>query len=321
MQTLLPTNPDATFLSLLTSQRELLNRLNAENRARRAELGLPVSGSSATALSDRSSANMMATTNRAIQDFHLPGESLASRRLSMGLLDGGFSNLPPFPTNADDDERPDITSSKLSPKHADEGSILASFSVDFDSDLALGKRDKLDAGADYPRFNKKRRLSSLGFLSSSFFEEHAVVKPTHRHPLDEIPIDDDVLPPCEDEEDVVIEVIVDGDADSDDEEQEGKEDEQVQAMVAEESGVGERDEDELNDEKSFDLSPSTLEERMAKITEAMNSSMESQLAIHKWDRKMGLKRSHSKTMRLSTRSRKKLSLFFKKEISKLQPSP
>ena len=39
---------------------------------------------------------------------------------------------------------------------------------------------------------------------------------------------------------------------------------------------------------------------------AMEKSMKSQQDIHDWDRKMGLKRSHSKTMRLSMRSRKRL---------------
>ena len=39
---------------------------------------------------------------------------------------------------------------------------------------------------------------------------------------------------------------------------------------------------------------------------AMEKSIKSQQDIHDWDRKMGLKRSHSKTMRLSMRSRKKL---------------
>lgn len=39
---------------------------------------------------------------------------------------------------------------------------------------------------------------------------------------------------------------------------------------------------------------------------AMEKSMKSQQDIHDWDRKMGLKRSHSKTMRLSMRSRNRL---------------
>eukprot|EP00536_Pseudo-nitzschia_multiseries_P001758 jgi/Psemu1/4000/gm1.4000_g len=39
---------------------------------------------------------------------------------------------------------------------------------------------------------------------------------------------------------------------------------------------------------------------------AMEKSTQSQQSIHKWDRMMGLKRSHSKTMRLSMRSRSKL---------------
>ena len=39
---------------------------------------------------------------------------------------------------------------------------------------------------------------------------------------------------------------------------------------------------------------------------SMKASQDSQQSIHDWDRKMGLRRSHSKTMRASSRSRKKL---------------
>ena len=48
------------------------------------------------------------------------------------------------------------------------------------------------------------------------------------------------------------------------------------------------------------------------FTVAMTQSHKSQQAIHEWDKKMGLKRSHSKTMRLSMRSRKKLKSMIKK---------
>lgn len=50
------------------------------------------------------------------------------------------------------------------------------------------------------------------------------------------------------------------------------------------------------------------------FTVAMTQSHKSQQAIHAWDKKMGLKRSHSKTMRLSMRSRKKLKSMIKKGI-------
>lgn len=53
---------------------------------------------------------------------------------------------------------------------------------------------------------------------------------------------------------------------------------------------------------------------MQKFTAAMTQSYKSQKAVHDWDRKMGLKRSHSKTMRLSMRSRRKLKSMIKKEI-------
>lgn len=55
------------------------------------------------------------------------------------------------------------------------------------------------------------------------------------------------------------------------------------------------------------------------LSAAMEKSLKSQQDIHDWDRKMGLKRSHSKTMRLTTRSRKKLRAMIKKQINALAP--
>jgi hypothetical protein len=54
------------------------------------------------------------------------------------------------------------------------------------------------------------------------------------------------------------------------------------------------------------------QDRSRDFVVAMDKSVESQQDIHAWDRKMGLKRSHSKTMRLSMRSRKKLKAILKK---------
>lgn len=50
----------------------------------------------------------------------------------------------------------------------------------------------------------------------------------------------------------------------------------------------------------------TLRSEFENFVRAMEKSMKSQQDIHDWDRRMGLKRSHSKTMRLSMRSRNKL---------------
>ncbi|VEU34874.1 unnamed protein product [Pseudo-nitzschia multistriata] len=53
-----------------------------------------------------------------------------------------------------------------------------------------------------------------------------------------------------------------------------------------------------------------LRNEFEKFALAMEKSAKSQQDIHKWDRMMGLKRSHSKTMRLSMRSRSKLKEIF-----------
>jgi len=50
------------------------------------------------------------------------------------------------------------------------------------------------------------------------------------------------------------------------------------------------------------------------LCQAMKSSEESQTRIHLWDKKMGLRRSHSKTMRNSMRSREKLLKFCSNQI-------
>ena len=57
-------------------------------------------------------------------------------------------------------------------------------------------------------------------------------------------------------------------------------------------------------DQNIDLA--TLRGEFVNFVVAMDKSRKSQQDIHDWDRKMGLKRSHSKTMRLSMRSRDKL---------------
>lgn len=53
-----------------------------------------------------------------------------------------------------------------------------------------------------------------------------------------------------------------------------------------------------------------VKSRANKLVGAMKQTQQSQVEIHQWDRKMGLRRSHSKTMRNTTRSRKKLQKMF-----------
>jgi hypothetical protein len=62
---------------------------------------------------------------------------------------------------------------------------------------------------------------------------------------------------------------------------------------------------------------SKVHENLAKFVNSMDDSTKSQQGIHDWDRKMGLKRSHSKTMRLTMRSRKRLRQLLKKDINSL----
>jgi hypothetical protein len=62
----------------------------------------------------------------------------------------------------------------------------------------------------------------------------------------------------------------------------------------------------------------TLTHMIKMFADAMNSSTKSQQDIHDWDRKMGLKRSHSKTMRMSMRSRKKLRAVMNKEMATIK---
>ena len=68
-----------------------------------------------------------------------------------------------------------------------------------------------------------------------------------------------------------------------------------------------------NDEglSSSNQNPSS---KLISFCQAMRSSEESQTRIHNWDKKMGLRRSHSKTMRNSMRSRKKLLNFCSNQI-------
>jgi hypothetical protein len=66
--------------------------------------------------------------------------------------------------------------------------------------------------------------------------------------------------------------------------------------------------------ESVDYNPDCWTQMMESLATSMGETFKSQQSIHDWDKKMGLKRSHSKTMRMSMRTRKKLRTLIKKEL-------
>lgn len=289
---------DEAFLTLLSSQRELLNQLNAERQAQAINKGGKGNRKGDSATQDNNGSSRRSKDRRSSIDF------LFSKRLSLGL---GFDQhvLPSF--QFDSERRSSL-----------------GFAFD-DVDITMGeslekKRSRLDAEvAEMSCRRKKRRLSSLGFLSSTFFEDH--LKPGRRDSLFSLssPIDDDA--------EIIEEVVVHGDEDDTDIEQSDD------GSSVDEEGCNDtsRDLTEESETKTDNkengcvtsttdhpnVDPQKLKEIIEAFTYAMERSQKSQQNIHDWDRKMGLKRSHSKTMRQSTRSRKKLRSLLKKDINVL----
>ena len=74
------------------------------------------------------------------------------------------------------------------------------------------------------------------------------------------------------------------------------------------------DDDDDDDDDEAKMAPEEAKKHLVLFDGTMEQSQDSQQKIHDWDRKMGLKRSHSKTMRLSSRSRKQLRKFTQKDI-------
>ena len=72
--------------------------------------------------------------------------------------------------------------------------------------------------------------------------------------------------------------------------------------------------DDDDDDDEAKMAPEEAKKHLVLFDGTMEQSQDSQQKIHDWDRKMGLKRSHSKTMRLSSRSRKQLRQFTQKDI-------
>jgi hypothetical protein len=276
---------DEAFLSLLSSQRELLNQLNMGNMTRR---GAQAHVEDQSRTSGGGGGSLLAPESRG-----LTNKSISERRPSMDML---FAMSKRFSMGMGYDQSQGTFPSFPGDPYQREADVR-----NFDDhDVASTKyktREKLDAQQDEQHTHtKKRRLSSLGFISSSFFEDH--MKDTRRDSTDFLshPSVADMPNDSHDADSVHLE--------NDEDDEEEKEQDAVSLEPFEMS-------------ENSKCSPAEAKTVMQGFSSAMEVSQKSQQAIHDWDKKMGLKRSHSKTMRLSARSRKKLRATFKKEINAL----
>lgn len=191
----------------------------------------------------------------------------------------------------------------------DKGNMIDPNSSSMRSESFLRSPQKEVAFFDDGLMKKRRRLSALQ-INTDFFEDHAKTN-LRRSSMNSIATfhsmaselnkrhDDEV-----DDDDSVISEL-----------DQPKEDE---VLVEEEAPVG--GPPSLNYAAEAPRPVYALPDVrgiMLAFTEAITCSTKSQQAIHDWDKKMGLKRSHSKTMRLTMRSRKKLKQMIKKDVNAL----
>jgi hypothetical protein len=100
------------------------------------------------------------------------------------------------------------------------------------------------------------------------------------------------------------------------EQQQKKQDEEKESSSSQpaDEKKAEKESSEPQDKSSSSSSTTTATKGLAQFASAMEASQTSQQNIHDWDKKFGLRRAHSKTMRESCRSRKKVLDFLKREI-------
>jgi hypothetical protein len=258
-------NNDEAFLSLLSSQRELLNRLNMDNAIRRehqtdgqfsaqysAQYSAPYSAQFPAQFSARKIGSMLE-----VDPFSLMNTPIIERRGSLDML---FSK-------------------RLSLNMGNDNLMMSTMPNEFDESSKFK-----DVGFGDAMLKKmKRRRSSLGLLSAA------------------IMVDDSQLSRRLSMMSSFSRRTADGEDNFEDD----------LSFFENPEPVGKR----AKLDPSIDLTQ--LKSTMEDFSSAMENSTKSQQDIHDWDRKMGLKRSHSKTMRLSMRSRKKLRLILKKEINSL----
>lgn len=240
---------DEAFMSLLSSQRELLAQINHENDNR-----------------------------------HRDG----NKRRHMSLT-WTFDTLYPNRSICDAVNNEEVVWSKLDndilgyPTIVEDGSkfALGADVVGYDNPpRTYSKGDKeYDLGLDDFMAGKKRRLSSIGFFST-LFQEDIKQRRLSFQSMENFETCTDLL-----DDDLLLN------------------------FIPEPSDVA--------NSQPAKCDPKEAKKLMEALSSAMEKSQKSQQDIHDWDREMGLKRSHSKTMRLSTRSRKRLRAMLKKQVNAL----
>lgn len=259
---------DEAFLSLLSSQRELLNRLNMESNLRREQppQSQPQSHPQGSGPIQHPPVNKRGSILGSIDPLSLMNtpiierrgslDMLFSRRLSMGMGLGGDLSIPNLYAGAMDDM-----------KQKDYGGGYE------EAVIRKMKRRRSSLGLltdilnDDPH-SKSRRFSMLSTFSRAFENDDLYAQDLTQ------PIDISSEPP-------------------------------THSICF----------PDVNLDPS--IGPEQMRCNLEAFAAAMERSTKSQQDIHDWDRKMGLKRSHSKTMRLSMRSRKKLRSLMKKDLGTL----
>lgn len=287
---------DQAFLSLLSSQRELLNRLNMEAASTNKIAHDPKREKTP---SSRQNRPINCHSNRSIAERRSSLDIVTSKRFSIGF---GCDHVA-F-------AQADHSKAGLLPKSWKDDTL----------DYSSHKRSKVDFfPSDEIKARKKRRMSSLGFLSLDMFEEDVADaawlvsdenEPSSNGIFDgeDNEIVEEVTTPVASYP-VIAKPQNEGSKDNDDDSDD--EDDDEESVVEEQTKVSLA----AMEFKPIKIDPVKMKDTMMAFHKSMEMSQSSQKAIHDWDRKMGLKRSHSKTMRLSSRSRQKLKAIMKKEIS------
>jgi uncharacterized protein YigA (DUF484 family) len=278
-------NNDEAFLNLLSSQRQLLNQLNMENALRREQQENAFH--LATTKTILGGVDPMSLMNRPIIERRSSMDYLLATRSKRGSILGGVDpmslmNRPIIERRSSMDYLLATRSLSMS-MGGDPGGMFGSphFFGEFEDTNPKASWDNASHVAS--KVVMKRRRSSLG-LSVVFDDQQP---PSHRFSLlsNFSKSNNDI-----DEEDK----LTGGDV------------------------FGFEKVEPPNKKIKLDSSyvdPKETKMQMEAFTSAMEKSSKSQQDIHDWDKKMGLKRSHSKTMRMTMRSRKKLCNLMKKEIN------
>jgi hypothetical protein len=329
---------DDAFMNLLSSQRQLLSQLNRENTADRrttnngyaAGVGGAYDASVAAAnfpgsmlmggcqrLHQCTNKYPIVSPNQFIHDMYGPSSTDGSRRVSLGL----GNDFLEIPSAMGGDDL--LKASGFGPDPL--GFLDITPHAAGTTPKSTKKRQKDDFGFDDIFSVKKRRMSNAGLICALFSEDSQPqnqlqqpensIQAHRRHSLSSLAdgVELSIFP-----EGAVLE------------EQEDPLDEwhhnvmepparhfsrPNQPKVVPKQLVPQRK--QIPKAKMELMSPKEARKALMALHVAMEKSQQTQQDIHDWDRQMGLKRSHCKTMRLTTRSRKKLRQMLKKQINAL----